>query len=80
MWQTEIRICTQKHMQIATHIVFSIIEQSNCMEGLCKPDSHDLNANGLLGLFFRIRKNCNNRVAANIFCHIAYLPISHQRL
>lgn len=45
-------------MQILTHIVFfcNRIEQSNWMEGLHKPDSHALNASGLLGFGFKSRK------------------------
>lgn len=50
------------------------------MEGLHKPDSHALNASGLLGFGFKSRKKkkkkCSNRkVVANIFYHIAYLLI-----
>lgn len=39
-----------KHMQISVHIVFSILEQSDCMEGQYKPDSQDLSVNKLLEL------------------------------
>lgn len=49
------------------------------MEGQCKLDSHDLNANGFLGLlvFDFGEKSCNNRkVVENMFYHIAYLLIS----
>lgn len=65
-------------MQISTHIVFfSIIEQieqSGCVEGQNRPDTHDLNTNGLHGFIFKMRKNYNNRrVVPNIFNHIAYL-------
>lgn len=39
-------------MQISMHIVFSIIEQSKCLERQCKPDSRGLNVNRLLELQF----------------------------
>lgn len=39
-------------MQISMRIVFSIIEQSKCLERQCKPDSRGLNVNRLLELQF----------------------------
>lgn len=39
-------------MQISIRIVFSIIEQSKCLERQCKPDNCGLNVNRLLELQF----------------------------
>lgn len=71
-------------MQIAIHIVFSIIEQSNCKVGPCKPESQDLNINRLLELMFvnteksQKEESCDENILSH--CLFTYLSITDYNL